>query len=170
MCQKKIYYPLIGNIYHVFYHIEDKITEKGDKNMGFNKKQIKIAVDWWADVLHTCKQSGLSTEERKNASNRGYEFAEMLMQLNKPQINDEQVYKFSSYLIDYLSSFKGDYICLSVDYDPDLILQQALDAGNIQNVIGVLPIKTIMWLDKGEVQVRYGYGAPIETLLKDNTK
>ena len=49
-----------------------------------NTEIINKAVDWWADKLVSCKQSGLSNAERQTGSNRNYEIAEMLMSVTKP--------------------------------------------------------------------------------------
>jgi len=34
----------------------------------------------------------------------------------------------------------------------------------IRGDMGVLPIKTVMWIDDGKVSVRYGYAAPTEQI------
>lgn len=124
--------------------------------------QVTAAVNWWADKLKSCKQSGLSAEERRDPANSSYQFAEMLMTLNKPKVSDEQIEKFKTSLSEQIINLKP--YCISVDYHPDAYLGTALDAAGISVEMGTLPIKTTMWLDDDKVQVRYGYGAEIETL------
>jgi methylaspartate ammonia-lyase len=133
--------------------------------MAMTNEQINVAVEWWADKLRTCKQSGLSPEERRDPANRSYELAEIMMHLNKPKVDDEQVHKFADHLRAAMTALTGDYLCLSVDYGPDQLLADALAASGVRNTMGTLPIKTCMWLDKGGVSVRYGYGAAEESLL-----
>ena len=52
-----------------------------------------------------------------------------------------------------------------VVYGPDDVIAVALDKSGIQGSAW-LPIKTTMWIDPGEVRVRVGRHAPIETLWK----
>ena len=124
--------------------------------------QVSKAVDWWADKLRGCKQSGLSEDERRDPANNSYQFAEMLMTLNKPKVSDEQIDKFKRSLQEQIVNLKP--FCISVDYGPDTYLRTALNAAEINADMGTLPIKTTMWLDDDKVQVRYGYGEQIETL------
>jgi len=125
--------------------------------------QIEAAVNWWADKLNACKQSGLSEEERRDPANRSYELAEMLMTLCRPEVSAEQVEKFKQSLATQIEGKKP--YCLSVDYGPDMTLGQALRDAAIPITHGTLPIKTNMWLQDGKVEVSYGYGAPIETIF-----
>jgi len=126
--------------------------------------QIEAAVNWWADKLRFCKQSGLSAEERRDPANQGYQFAEILMTISKPSVTDEQIEKFKQSLAAQIENNR--IRTLSVDYDPDRTLADALIAARIPDDKGTLPIKTTMWLDDGKVSVRYGYGAPEEIILQ----
>lgn len=124
---------------------------------------IEAAFQWWADKLRSCKQSGLSAEERIDPRNDAYQMAEMLMTISKPKVTDEQITKFSESLTAKLADGKIRY--LGVDYGPDMILRSALAESGISAEMGTLPIKTSMWLDADKVSVRYGYGAPEETIF-----
>lgn len=57
---------------------------------------------------------------------------------------------------------------IGVDYGPDLVLESALIAAvgrERANVLQVAwPIKTMMWVNPGEVKVRHGYRAEIQTI------
>ena len=123
---------------------------------------IEAAVNWWADKLTACKQSGLSAEERRDPANQSYQLAEMLMLMNKPAVTEEQLEKFKMALTATLNC--GIPYCISVDYQPDCTLYEALQFAGISADMGTLPIKTNMWIRDGQVEVSYGYGAPIERI------
>lgn len=134
-----------------------------------SQTQIDAAVTWWAARLVSCKQSGLSAEERADPANRAYEFGEMLMTLNRPKITPTQIDTFAESLRTRLAvADPWTARTLGVDYGPDPILADALTDAGIPDHTGMLPIKTVMWLrDDGSVAVRYGYAAPIETIYAD---
>lgn len=52
-----------------------------------------------------------------------------------------------------------------VRYGPDEVIATALDESGVRGSAW-LPIETTMWIDPGEVRVRVGRRAPIETLWK----
>lgn len=133
--------------------------------MPLNPLYIKVAVDWWADKLSFCKQSGLTEEDRKNSDYNYYQAAEVLISMNKPKVSNDQIEEFSRQLTKFLTDFQRDSIILSVDYNPDYILSQALEFSKIPNETGVLPIKTVMWINNDKVEVKYGYAAPREKLI-----
>lgn len=124
------------------------------------KVAIEKAVEWWADKLRSCKNSGLSAAERRNPASGAYQMAEMLMTATKPKVTDEQIETFKSLLASTFKSWPaGAHIWLDVDYHPDRALADALAGAGIENAMGVLPIKTSMWIEGDKVSVRYGYGA-----------
>lgn len=141
--------------------ILDKIFKRITEEAGTTDR-TDVAVAWWAEKLRGCKNSGLSDAERTDPRNAGYGFAEMLMRLSKPEVTNGQLVIFSKSL--HQSITEAAPRILSVDYDPCSELSQALAAAGIPQLIGVLPIKTIMWIDPDKVQVRYGYGSPRETI------
>jgi hypothetical protein len=130
----------------------------------FTQENIALAVNWWADKLVACKNSGLSEEERRDSRNRDYGLAEIFMTLSKPKVTPEQIDKFKAKLSELLAG-KTPY-CMGVDYGPDMNLRAALEHAEIPIANGVLPIKTNMWISERGVEVSYGYGAPIEKLSK----
>jgi hypothetical protein len=125
--------------------------------MQIEAEVIRKAVDWWADKLIACKNSGLSSEERSDPANRGYQMAEALMALTKPKVSQEQIDKFKNELTRVLENYKPH--SLMVDYNPDGWLTQSLEAAGISSDMGVLPIKTRMHIEADKVEVSYGYGA-----------
>ena len=58
------------------------------------------------------------------------------------------------------------YVTLSVDYGPDMDLGEAARTAGISdgNPSLVFPVKTCMWIDRGRVKVRAGYGAADRTV------
>lgn len=56
---------------------------------------------------------------------------------------------------------RPDWMCFGCDYGPDLIFDEAFAAAGVKPGMA-LPIKTQMWIKDGEVEVSYGYAAPIE--------
>ena len=130
-------------------------------------EQIDAAVDWWANRLRDKKFSGLSAEERTNGENSGYQMAEMLAggmaREEAADISDEQIKLFKIALghliLDRLSNGNG-FVCLSVDYGPDMNLAKCLESANLPVSSTILPWKTTMWLSEERgVQLGYGYGA-----------
>ena len=117
---------------------------------------LKVAANWWADKLRSCRHSGLSAEERRDPANHGYQMAEMLMTLNKPKVTDEQVTLFVDTLFSRIKHDKTRW--LDVDYGPCVELADALLAVGVDPGMGTLPIKTSMWIGDDKISVRYGYG------------
>ncbi len=130
--------------------------------------QNEAAAQWWADRLTSCRHSGLSPEERASGDNRSYEMAEMLMAINKPKVTPEQIERFRAILIEKLATAdRWARQTIGVDYHPDQISADSLDAAGITSAMGTLPIKTCMWLnDDGTVRVRYGYGSEVQTIFE----
>ena len=57
---------------------------------------------------------------------------------------------------------------VSTDYHPDPALSAALMEAGITETLGILPVKTVMWLEiSGTVKVKCGYGGPIEIVFYD---
>lgn len=124
---------------------------------------FEVAARWWADRLRDCRHSGLSPEERRDPANKNYQFAELLMTMNRPVVSDEQIEAFRLALRRGLES-DAAASCVAVDYGPDPILGNALEAAQIPDR-STLPIKTVMWIhDDGSVRVKYGYGAEIQEI------
>lgn len=129
----------------------------------FTEIQIEKAANWWADKLENCKHSGLSEAERKSGKNKGYEIGESMMMLlkNSSKVTNEQVEKFKVKLKEIIKDKEPRY--LGVDYSPCNELAEALLFAGIA-LDYTLPIKSYMYFHEEKVEVRYGYGAPIQTL------
>jgi hypothetical protein len=82
--------------------------------------------------------------------------------------------KFSEALRSEIASLlaNGNCAMVAVNHDPDQTLLAALRAAGIEctgflfSARGVLPTKTIMWIDQCSVQVAEGYGAPVHTVWR----
>jgi hypothetical protein len=135
------------------------------------EEQREAAAAWWSERLRACKNSGLSDSERANPANSVYELGEMLMDLARPSVSEEQVERFRTALLRRLSEAAPfESRTLGVDYGADRLLADSLAEAEIPDRIGTLPIKTVMWLrDDNTVAVRYGYGAPIEQIYPNDS-
>ena len=135
------------------------------------KEEIKVAAKWWADQLRQSPrhdngdafQSGLATL--------------LASQVGHP--SEEQIARFERELAELLSvqdAFQGDswipsrpewasYArCIGCDYHPDRVISDALRKAGIESFSLLLPFKTVMQINPGEVNVAYGYGAPFKTI------
>lgn len=138
------------------------------------EKEIAAATEWWAD-----KVCGLCKFDNGDDSSTGGVTA-MLATLAKgsaPRPDEDQRAKFVAALSEIilkeavrhtkagrdLSDFR---MTLDVDYGPCCELSDAADVAGITG--NQFPWKTVMWIHKGDVAVRYGYGADETPLYLDD--
>jgi hypothetical protein len=141
--------------------------------MEINEDQLQAAVSWWANKLSSCKFDTLGST-RQDPQNHRVEMAEMLAQMNKRSCSQEQIDLFQQNLAEEiraaLANRSDQYsFAVGVDYHPDAILSDALRAAGIQENMSTPPWKTMMWIEKGKVAVRYGYGAEIQVIFPTDT-
>jgi hypothetical protein len=130
------------------------------------ENEHKVAAQWWADRL-----AGPCKQDNGDRSMTGMLTAG-LMAMNQSSLqypSEEQLEKFKAALVAALDAKAenhaqrgGDYpyrACLGVDYGPDADLAKAAEAAGIDGSRHRFPIKTVMWINPGDVAVRYGYGA-----------
>jgi hypothetical protein len=141
-------------------------------------KEAEVAAKWWADIL---KQEDI----HDNGEPIGSYLANLGLSNLKP-LSDEVVNNFRSALVTWLDEAIEDNKCagnwreseprfcsyfragwLNIDYNVHGILKNlALSVGIPEKELMFrFPIKTIMWVNPGEVEVRHGYGAGVEKLL-----
>jgi hypothetical protein len=123
--------------------------------------QIEAAVGWWSGKLRgPVKHSMMTDEARRDPANRPAVLAEVTAGMRRPQISEGQILLFSENLRAALQAVDhARWFMFGVDYDPEIILQDALDAAEIRHW-ATLPWKTWMSFEGGGVQVSEGYGAP----------
>ncbi len=117
------------------------------------------AAVWWAEKLQTPKFDNGGTDP-------GNQLAQLITaSMHKEQPGDKAS-KFKEALKEAIAERleMTSYMSFGVDYHPDRILTDALSKATIKNDMSTLPWKTNMWIKDGKVEVRYGYGAPIEVV------
>jgi hypothetical protein len=135
-------------------------------------KESAIAAKWWADrIRHGAKQQMLSPMER--AQDTTGAMTELMMvrgNMERKPTPSEHADRFEELLAKAIPDIRGGTKILSVDYSPDLTLSKCYkEATNGASDYCVFPVKTVMWVRPGSVQVRYGYGAETTTLLGDDS-
>jgi hypothetical protein len=131
--------------------------------------EIKVAAKWWADIILGAPQ------DNGDAFQSGFATA---LGLRMPHPTPEQAERFRELLETKLMAhtqsehwrpddpiWGGARRTLAVDYHPCALLDDTAKAAGIDVNFSTFPMKTVMWIDPGKVEVRCGYGAPIETLF-----
>jgi hypothetical protein len=131
--------------------------------------EINAAVEWWVNVLR-----------ERPAHDNGDAFQSMFstrMSRMLPPIDDVQLEIFGNTLREIIyqrcvetwrpgNPQWGSYMrTFGCDYGPDMMLSEAAESANIKPSMLLFPIKTVMWINPGEVTVRHGYGSEIETIF-----
>jgi hypothetical protein len=128
-------------------------------------RQIEVAVEWWTERLKSPSFRTLSDCERRDPTQNAAGFAEMLAVLAHEEVETNKIDRFKEALRDVIGKNADHWLFLGVDYHPDYLLQQALDAAGIEFSMTVLPWKTGMHFSDGGVQVSEGYGTPYTEIL-----
>jgi hypothetical protein len=124
------------------------------------EEQIEKAAQWWADRVCAPTFDGLSNEERKKPTNRGYQMAELMAAILTEPVEADQREKFIAALKEELQSeLYNPWQGLGVDYGPDSVLARAAEKAGVST--HNFPWKTHMGFDEdGTVKAACGYGAP----------
>ncbi len=124
------------------------------------KDEVEVAVSWWTAFLERADSESADTPSRRN-----------------PAAAAGQVEAFRAAFRVALTAYLGPTWrpdeptwgqgtrAFGVRYGPDEVIATALDESGVLGSAW-LPIETTMWIDPGEVRVRVGRRAPIETLWK----
>lgn len=115
-----------------------------------NAGQIKKAVDWWVNAIKNPKHDNGDTSVHGG-------FARAFATLGVTEINDEQIEIFKNELTELLQSQEEAKWGLHVDYNPDVLLNRAMEKAGIGELNA--PWKTNMNFRDGKVLVSHGYGA-----------
>ena len=124
----------------------------------------RIAAIWWADKVTSPKF------DNGDKSFVGFVTNTMAASLVQP-VDQIQRDKFIEYLVNSIvtelsSTYPGPNMVLCVDYGPD---RELLGAALYSGVPSLnFPIKTVMWISKNHVAVKYGYSAPVEILYANS--
>jgi hypothetical protein len=133
------------------------------------KEEIEAAATWWADkIAGTPKQDNGDLRQSMLAT-----WAQSKYERPTP----DQVAAFKEILKGKLEKYLSDHWCgdnpsfgsyyrtLKTDYDPDAILSSAASEAGIKiRYCATFPMKTVMWINPGEVLVACGYGARPEVV------
>ncbi len=136
------------------------------------EKEIEVATTWWADQLR-------QVPKHDNGDLMHNALAAWASERTRRVITEDQIERFRTELVErWVKRNTGNWRpgapgwgsslrVLATDYAPAGELAEALEAAEITQGNLVLPIKTMMWIDPGEVKVSCGYGAGIETLYNN---
>lgn len=130
------------------------------------KEQIEVAAKWWADQFrHGTKQDngdGMTTilatviGSRIETASKADAFEAALKEL----LPDHLLRCWTPEDPSCGSSLR----CLSCDYGPCQLLQEAAHRAGIDPFCPPFPMKTVMWINPDSVRVKHGYGAPDQVL------
>ena len=133
------------------------------KGNGLAAKQIEVAVQWWGEQLK------MPTFDM-GADSKGSMMGELMATVYSKRQPDSVIADFQGHLAKALKGTKGrvEWLCVGVDYWPDKILSDALEAAGVRVSMIQLPWKTQMWFQNGGVQVSLGYGGKSQELLLED--
>ncbi len=129
-----------------------------------DEKNARLAAKWWADRL---RQGAKLDHGPKSMTDMFAIGMGATLQKNAAKgRTEEQVQKFEDALCEELKTHKilGSQYIVGVDYHPQPIFERAAEKAGIKFSGGCLPWKTHMYLIDGEIQVSYGYGAPMKKI------
>ena len=129
------------------------------------EQEINAAVEWWVEQLRQLAHHDAG--DRLNSA-----FVNVFTERYFTPLSDEQLATFRSALHEEVTKMveehppkEGDPMwgaamrCFGTDYGPDHVLGEAADRAHIDDQRLRFPVKTLMWVDPGKVEVRPGYGA-----------
>lgn len=136
-------------------------------------EEINAAVEWWCHVL--------SEPFVKQDNGDGLQSVCLsLMADLTPMPTQDQIEVFRQELTRELAEsidpagwhpeepVRGSYMrTVATDYHPEHVLSVAADRAGIHD--NRFPVKTVMWINPGEVKVARGYGAPIKQIWPEGS-
>lgn len=128
------------------------------------EKTAKVAAQWWASQIGSPYFITGDPIADAMGSRANLEIAKHLNAEDAKRFEAE----LSKLLVDRGSGHGGHIGSISVDYDPDSTLTDAIAKASIDPSMIALPVKTIMWINwrTGEVSARLGRGAPVVSVQK----
>lgn len=124
------------------------------------EKEFEVAAKWWADCLR-------NPPPQNNGDSIQSGMMTMLSEMKGP-IPEINIQKFQDELFGWLIRERSGRLVtmLDVDYGPCRELCDATAKAGIDFRDFVFPVKTIMWIKPGMVQISCGYGSPVEAIYK----
>ncbi len=124
-----------------------------------SRPEIGVAVRWWRAQL-----LGQKYQDAGDAT------INLFARVASQRVSVEQADRFAAELADELerqcdAGWMERYgLRLMTDYHPEEELRDVAERADVDN--RAFPIKTVMWIEPGEVRVRNGYGAAEVVLYK----
>ena len=133
-----------------------------------DEKNARLAAKWWADRLRAGAKLDHGPKSMTDMFAIG--MGAMLQKNAAKGRTEEQVQIFEDALCEELLTHKFWTNCImGVDYHPQPIFERAAETAGIKLSGGCLPWKTHMYIIDGEIQVSYGYRAPMKKInMEDN--
>ncbi len=118
---------------------------------------------WWAESLRWPKHDNGDDSDRGAMSQL---MANMIAMKYDNQLTGPALDRFADELAKLVADLlaQTSQVLLDVDYDPCRLLVEASKAAGLELVSCSWPWKTTMWITPYEVEVRHGYGAPVQTI------
>lgn len=134
--------------------------------------QIAKAVEWWMDALRKPEFRTTTDEDRRTGREIHGQVAEGMAAKLHVQVEDDKILAFGvalesrirEALSDPRKTLVAGEVVLAVDYGPNQLLCDALEAAGIKPGMSVLPWKTTMYVGTKNVRVKYGYGQPYNVI------
>lgn len=137
-------------------------------------REARTAAKWWADKI----RDGFALKDGAEhyaggLSERSAGLTDILQRKLADHITPEKVDRYEQELAERIQTEIVDAYAdpsrtmtsyfaaleLGVDYGPSQIHEEALKAADLPGGMGILPMKTTMWVEPGHVSVGDGYGA-----------
>lgn len=145
---------------------ETNIKEPSQQIGDEMEREFRAAAKWWADLL----RQGEVKQDNGDDDPTGQALSNMASRSASKRLTPEAIDKFEESLYENLitSEYSGIRRGMGwgVDYHPCSDLERACQSAGLGDGFMLLPIKTMCFIEIGRVQVRYGYGSPLETIYE----
>ena len=119
-----------------------------------DKQKAETIAQWWADRMDDKRKNDMGDAAQENIADNLVEILNNVgFKVTIPEITQEQKDVFKVYLASMLMTDGGKLKHISVDYDPDEILEDALELAGIK--INPFPIKTVLWPESMTCRIGY---------------
>lgn len=156
-------------------NIGNALKAAAERQAVTTRPEVKAAVEWWITQLVGPAQY----ECGEHSATMDYAVGLALMG-RQPPPTEEQIEKFRVALAERMEAeitklmahIGGGRFRLvtRVDYEPDQILEDALEATGNKRLGNNLPWKTRVIVSPGEVKAAAGYGGPFEVIYQQEAK